>query len=44
VAYFVVFALIIFLGLRGKEPNRQTFAVVALAAVAASAYELIKPS
>jgi hypothetical protein len=44
VAYFGVFALIVFLGLRGKEPNRQTYALVTLAAVAASAWELIKPS
>jgi hypothetical protein len=43
VAYFGVFALIVFLGLRGKEPTRQTYALVAFAAVVASGWELIKP-
>jgi hypothetical protein len=43
VAFFGVFALIVFLGLRGKEPTRQTYTVVAVAAVAASAWELIRP-
>jgi hypothetical protein len=43
VAFFGVFALIVFLGLRGKEPTRQTYAVVALAALGASAWELIQP-
>jgi hypothetical protein len=42
-AYFVVFALIVFLGLRGKEPTRQTYAVVAVSVMAASAWELLKP-
>jgi hypothetical protein len=43
VAFFGVFALIVFLGLRGKEPTRQTYLAVAVAALAASAWELIQP-
>jgi hypothetical protein len=43
VAFFGVFAVIIFLGLRGKDPNRQSYALVAIAAVAASLWELFKP-
>jgi hypothetical protein len=43
VVYFGVFALIVFLGLRGKEPTRQTYALVAVSVVAASAWELLKP-
>jgi hypothetical protein len=43
VAFFGVFALIVFLGLRGKEPTRQTYVAVAVAAIVASTWELIKP-
>ncbi len=42
-AFFVLFGLIVFLGMRGKEPTRQAYALVAVATLTASLWELLKP-
>jgi hypothetical protein len=38
-AFFVVLGLILLMGMAGKRPGRGSYALVAFAAVGASAYE-----
>ena len=40
--FFAVLGLILFLGVLGKRPDRSSYVIVALAAVAASVYEYLK--
>lgn len=41
-AFFAVLGLILLLGIAGKRPNRGTYALVAVAAIAASVYEYLQ--
>jgi hypothetical protein len=41
-AFFAVLGLIVVLGLAGRRPSRANYAIVAMAAAAASIYEYLK--